>query len=391
MGGLQFEFGKSSMGTSSFRTDGGARGPYFAVLQRREDVRRSILEPGGKIAEIVLDGEISDMGNYSFFRQSDEPLSAIITRIRRAAEDPSVDCLYLRVGDVATTPGLADELRRALVDFRESSGKPIVVYMEAGGDREYLIASVADSIFMEPVGELNVNGIAAYGLRARGLLDKLGIEPDFVTVGEYKSAPEIFTDSTMSATDREQMTEFWGSVFSTEVEAIARSRNMPTDSVEALINRAPFTAQDALALGLIDGIRSYEKSQESADLLVDGRPGGRRARTSMRDRRPYDESWAPRPTVAVVFATGDDRPRRRRDGLLLRRPLRRRTQDGADTQADTRGRLHRGRCPACGLARRFRACQRADTRSAGAGSRGREARGGLIRWSGGIGWLLDIV
>ncbi len=304
MAGLQFEFGNSSAAASLHRADADNRGPYFGVVQFHQDVRRSVLEPDGKIAEIVLSGEITDMGSYSFMGPRHEPLTNITSRIRRAANDPAVACLYVRIEPLTINPGLAEEIRGTLEDFKESSGKPIVAYLEYADDGEYYIASVADSIFMEPMGELNYNGLVFHSLRARGLLEKLDIEPEFVTLGKYKSAPEALTDSTWSEADREQMTELLGDIHGNVLDAVARSRNMPADSVRALIDRAPFTPRDALAVGLIDGTATFERAYESAETIAEERHGSAGGRTSMRQRSPYDEGWAPRPTVAVVFASG---------------------------------------------------------------------------------------
>ena len=84
------------------------------------------------------------------------------------------------------------ELRDAIIDFRKS-GKQVVAYLEYGGDREYYLASAADKVYLMPSSPLDLTGVASYEIFLRGTFDKIGAYPDFVHIGDYKTAPNQLT------------------------------------------------------------------------------------------------------------------------------------------------------------------------------------------------------
>jgi protease-4 len=139
----------------------------------------------------------------------------------------------------------------------------------------------------------------------RRALDKLGVEPDFTRIGKYKSAAETFTDSVMSSPTREQYSELLDDWYERTVRAIATSRGVSVDSVRALVNRAPYTARDAVAYGLVDSVGHEDRAFESAKTMVKAREGRVSGKINLAQRRLYSEAWGPHPQVAVVFATGE--------------------------------------------------------------------------------------
>ena len=86
--------------------------------------------------------------------------------------------------------GQAEELKEALIYFRQGSGKPLISFLENAGNKEYYIASAADYISMPFAGSLAINGLSAELYFIKDLLDKVGIKADFIQVGKYKSAPD---------------------------------------------------------------------------------------------------------------------------------------------------------------------------------------------------------
>ena len=90
------------------------------------------------------------------------------------------------------------EVRDAIVDFK-TSGKPIVGYLEYGGEQEFYLASACDKVFLMPTASLDLTGMASYELFLRGTLDKIGAYPDTLHIGEYKTASNTFTETHLHA------------------------------------------------------------------------------------------------------------------------------------------------------------------------------------------------
>jgi protease IV len=303
---LQLVLGGATIGVGGNRAESGDRGPQFATVQFSSNARPTMFEQKGRIAQITLRGQIRDTGpDFILFGGARQTaLSGIITQISRAAEDPAVGGLYLRLRGMSIGHGMADELRRALVDFREQSGKPIVCHMVYGRTVDYYIASVADSIFIQPMSELAITGYSYNPIFVRRTLEKLGIKAQMVRVGKYKSATEVFSDTTLSPANREQLSALMDDWYSTLVTSVAKSREISGDSVKTLIDSAPYTSSDAVKVGLVDDERLNENAFASIRRMVKqkNRLGG--SRINMATRKPYIDSWGPRPKIAVVFASG---------------------------------------------------------------------------------------
>lgn len=184
----------------------------------------------------------------------DQPksFSSLLTQLRKAKADPRVGAVLLDVRFPQIGWGKADELRAAIKDLR-GAGKPVYAYLELGFSKDYYIASAAEKVYMPPAGDLYVNGLAANVMFYRGSLDKLGIEPEFIKIGKYKNAPDQYTRREMSDAQREVINAILDEYFGRLKTNIAEDRGKAPEDVEALIDGAPYHADDAAKLGLIDG------------------------------------------------------------------------------------------------------------------------------------------
>ncbi len=299
--GLSFVFGNGSIGGSGVRPDAGKR-MGWAVARTSGDYRRTALHLRNGVAEIRLAGEVRDRPVYSLFGGAALPLSGLLAQITRAADAPDVEALYLRIEGIDIGQGMAGELRAALLDFKETTGKPVICYLVNADVREYYIATVADSVFLEPMGHLLIGGYAAAPMFFRRMFDKLGLEAQFARVGEYKAATEVWTDSTLSAQYRSQLEDLLDDWYADFLDAVAGGRHITPDSAETLVDRGLFGAADALTHGLVDGVRYEDEAFESAEHAVDAAEA---RRVDLAHRRTYDERWGSRPHVAVIFASGE--------------------------------------------------------------------------------------
>lgn len=186
-----------------------------------------------------------------FFGGTDQSLTSLLQQFRKAKVDNRIKAIILDIDMSGAGWGKAEEIREAITDFR-SSGKPVYGYIEYGMNKEYYIASACDRIYLAPPGELFINGLAADVMFFRGTLDKLGVFPDMYQIGKYKSAGDMFTRKEMSDAHREYINSLLDDLFNRYVEAIAKARGKSTEDAKAIIDNAPYNANQAKNAGLID-------------------------------------------------------------------------------------------------------------------------------------------
>ncbi|MCB1025251.1 MAG: signal peptide peptidase SppA [Acidobacteria bacterium] len=192
-----------------------------------------------------------------------QSFSSLMTQLRKAKSDSRIGAVLLDINFPQLGWGKADELRDAIKDVR-AAGKPVYAYFELGLNQDYYIASAADKIFVPPAGDIYINGFAANAVFYRGTLDKLGIEPEVIQIGKYKSAPERFTRKDMSEGQSEVLNAILDEYYGRLVNAVAESRKKSPDDVKALIDNAPYHGTQAKELGLTDG--AFYRDQVYADL-----------------------------------------------------------------------------------------------------------------------------
>jgi protease-4 len=221
--------------------------------------------------------------------------------IRKAKTDPRVAGILLRPGSVSS-PFWAklQELRGALDDFK-TSGKYVYAWLEYAGDREYYLASAADRVYLLPSASLDLTGVATYEIFLRGTFDWIGTYPDFLHVGDYKTAVNTYLEKTYTPAHREMSESLTRSHYDQLVRAIADARKKPEPEVRALIDRGPFQPQDALRVGLIDEV-AYE---DELDDLLDDMRSARYVEADDYARVSWERAGVPRRSkIAIVNATG---------------------------------------------------------------------------------------
>jgi protease-4 len=221
---------------------------------------------GNSVLALQVAGSLPDYVSpdplRKLFGNTDQSLSDLILQFKKAKVDNRIKVIILDVHMAGAGWGKSEEIRDAIADFR-SSGKPVYAYMEYATDKEYYIASACDKIYLAPPGELFINGLAADVLFFRGSLDKLGIYPDMVQVGKYKTAVETFTRKDMSDANREFINALLDDLFNRYVEGVAKARGKSGEEMRAIIDDAPHSAAKAKELGLIDGV-AYRDELEKA-------------------------------------------------------------------------------------------------------------------------------
>lgn len=185
----------------------------------------------------TLKEQTSDAGMFSSLQGSTTlGMNELLPAIRKAMTNDKIRGIYIEAGQLAAYPSQLQELRAALLDFRKS-GKWIIAYGEEYSQGCYYLASVADKIFLNPVGSVDWHGLGGETLYLKDLLAKIGVKAVPIKVGKYKSATEMFTETKMSDADRQQTQRYLDGIWQTMTEGVARSRRLKTDSLNAWADR----------------------------------------------------------------------------------------------------------------------------------------------------------
>lgn len=182
-------------------------------------------------------------------------LTDIIATIRKAKDDPNIEGIYL----TANMPngGMAgiSEVRKALQEFKES-GKFVVAYADQYSQSGYFLASVADQIYLNPQGMIELNGIYVSNVFFKEALENLGVEMQIFKVGTYKGAVEPFLLDRLSEPNREQITSFSSALWSLVLEGISQERGIEPTALQAFVDRGPvlLSPQEYVDNKLVDGL-----------------------------------------------------------------------------------------------------------------------------------------
>lgn len=205
-----------------------------------------------RFALFKLDGELPESpGASGPFSDIKIDLRKLVARMDQAATDEKVKGVLIRIGSPTIGAGQRNEIREAIQRIR-SAGKRVVAEMEVGSGGAYLIACACDEIIMPESGYLLIPGVRAEPLFYKGLLAKIGVEADFVHVGDAKGAAEPYTRESWSEPVKENITNMLDDMFDQMVDTIAMERPMSRQEVTKAIDRGLMTSTKAKKIGLID-------------------------------------------------------------------------------------------------------------------------------------------
>ena len=233
-------------------------------------------------------------------------LPNILSAIKIAAENPKIQGIRLRSDFISSGWAQTHSIRKALKDFK-SKDKFIYAYGDVFTQKGYFLASVADSIFLNPLGALEFKGLASEVLYYKDFQDKYGFKMEVVRHGKYKSAVEPFLENEMSAENKFQIHTLLSDIWSTLREEISISRDLLPETLDAIVSSNKIAiSQDAVSSKLIDGL-AYEdvfdeKIKTRLGLDIDEKLKKVSINSVNSTKESYDASIKDR--IAVVFAKG---------------------------------------------------------------------------------------
>lgn len=183
--------------------------------------------------------------------------------LANAAQDPNIKGISITLSNPMLGFGEMEEVKAALKDFKKS-GKFVYTYSEFLSEKAVLLAAVADSSFLHPMGGVEFNGLSSEVTFIKGTLDKLGLEPLVFRVGEFKSAVEPFIRTDMSAESKEQVSQYIGSIAGNIYADFAADKKMTKEEVDKILNKASMLSADESTGNGIVSSQAYQDQYEDA-------------------------------------------------------------------------------------------------------------------------------
>lgn len=285
----------------------------FLIFVSIAGADQQVRVPEKAVLELRIDRPVAEYSDsdpedpFALFTEPKMGLNEITKAIAVAKTDDrirgiSLDGPYLVAGISQTRA-----IREALKDFRES-GKFVYAYGDFFVQRDYYLSSVADSIFINPVGEMDFKGLAAEVLYFADFQEQTGLKMEVVRHGKYKSTVEPFLSNSMSEENREQISQLLQSIWESMRGDMAESRGLPESELDKIANgllaRSP---ELALENGLVDGM-AYLDEYEAKLLRESGGSGDHPETIELKDYLRYSSKKRLKKgedRIAVIYAQGE--------------------------------------------------------------------------------------
>ncbi len=199
----------------------------------------------GSVLRITLKGELLEQYEENPMAAlssgtMEEPLGLdqLLNAIAEAKKNDKIKGIFLEGGSLAATPAMLQELRQALVDFKESE-KFIYAHADSYTGGSYYVCSAADEISVHPIGGVDWHGMASTPIFFKDVMDKLGVKAQVFKVGTYKSAVEPFTGTQMSEANREQVSSYLTSIWDVMLQDVSEARGIEVAQLNAVADSFP--------------------------------------------------------------------------------------------------------------------------------------------------------
>lgn len=262
------------------------------------------LELSGNLIERSEDNPFGDLAAEMFHSPSQASigLDDVLSNIQKAKENPMIKGIYLKGGILIGGVSSITEIRDALLDFKES-GKFIVAYADVYEQSNYFLSSVADKIYMNPMGILDLKGISAELMFFKKTLEKIGVEMQVVKVGTFKAAVEPFINSEMSDANRKQVESYTSSIWNGMLTGISTQRKVEVarlnEYADEMMTFQP--TEKLVEYALVDSL-VYEDEMDSILNELTGAKVNLVAHSAM--NRVVSLSKYQREKIAVIYAYG---------------------------------------------------------------------------------------
>ncbi len=238
-------------------------------------------------------------------------LDDIQTSLDKAVHDDRIKGVYLKLMMVNGGMASVEEIRNALIAFKDSCDKPIYAYGDMYDQKSYYLATVADEIVVHPMGSVDFRGLGGEMMFYTKALDKLGIEMQIVRHGKFKAAVEPFMLEKMSEENREQQLTYMGSLWNHMLKGISETRNFSVEQLNLLADEVQTFRQgeEAVKSGLVDAAKYKDEVLDDLREItgIEGNKGvpvisaTNYAKVQVKGaEKPFSRN-----KIAVIYASGD--------------------------------------------------------------------------------------
>ncbi len=262
-GGVQLAFG--GVGLGAYGADMLSDAPMFTAAAVSTPSSERLFGLGKRIPTFRIRTAYPYEPRATLFSPPQESYLRLLVRLKGAVDDPAVRGVLIHLDREPFSMAQTEELRDLIGKLR-ARGRQVVVYLDASsGNKAYFLATAADRIYLHPAAGLDLTGLSAELTYFRGTLDLLGVQPQFHARSEYKSSPESFTRSEPSDSSAEQMNALLDDLYGALEGAIAEGRRVERERARELVDGGPYTADEAQALALVDGLLYPDDLEEDLE------------------------------------------------------------------------------------------------------------------------------
>ncbi|KAK9926196.1 hypothetical protein M0R45_023438 [Rubus argutus] len=259
----------------------------------------------GSVLTMTLRGQITDQLKSRFSRGLSLP--QICENFVKAAYDPRISGVYLQIESLNCGWGKVEEIRRHILDFKKS-GKFVVAYAPACTEKEYYLASACQEIYAPPSAYFSLFGLSVQASFVRGVLEKIGVEPQVERIGKYKSAGDQLARKTMSEENCEMLTALLDNIYGNWLDIISSTRGKKREDIEKFINEGVYQVKKLKDEGWITNIQ-YD--DEVTSMLKERLGVQKEKKLPMVDYRKYSKvrKWTlgvsgGKDKIAIIRASG---------------------------------------------------------------------------------------
>ncbi len=267
------------------------------------------LELSGSIVESETPSSINYTALMSGGIEKPQTLNVIVEGLKEGADNKNIDALYIKCGAALASPATFNAIREAVKEFKKT-GKKVYAYGDVYTLGTYYVASVSDKIFLNPYGEIAIQGLGSTSMYLKGLFDKLGVEFQVVKVGTFKSAVEPYISTQMSEPAIAQLDTLFSTMWDFMKDGICDNRKKLSGSeIDSLVNNGLMfsTADFAAESGFVDEV-VYERVMDErlAKLIdVDKKKLNFVSPSTLIGQLPWTDAYSSKNNIAVLYATGE--------------------------------------------------------------------------------------
>ncbi len=241
--------------------------------------------------------------NFSSEIKKAMELKTVLDNIEKAKKDKNITAIYLNSPFVNAGLSHIEEIRNKLLEFKKT-GKPVISYSEVYSQSAYYLASIADNIYLNPEGVIELKGLSISQLFFKGLLEKLDIDMQIIRHGKFKSAVEPYSLKKMSNSNREQMSLLLNSIADNIMDSIANQRGLTLSEIQEHANNLSLeNARECLYLNYVDALLYQDQIEDS---LISISKGDKLRIISLKKYSSIktEKGEISRNKIAIVYANG---------------------------------------------------------------------------------------